>query len=107
VGQTNSEIGGSDHSRNPRVKPFPKRGVRRIRNIQDEAKPTIDVVSRMAAALNTTVGYLLGENDQADTFKNPEMLKRFKDILSFPKDKREHILYAIDSMIKATKLESL
>lgn len=58
-------------------------------------------------ALNTTVGYLLGENDQADTFKNPEMLKRFKDILNFPKDKQEHIIYAIDSMIKATKLDSL
>jgi transcriptional regulator with XRE-family HTH domain len=74
---------------------------------RDEAKPTIDVVSRMAIALNTTVGYLLGENDQADTFKNPEMLKRFKDILSFPKDKREHIFYAIDSMIKTTKMESM
>ena len=74
---------------------------------RDEAKPTIDVVSKMAGALNTTVGYLLGENDQADTFKNPDMLRRFKDILSFPKEKQEHILFAIDSMIKATKLESL
>lgn len=74
---------------------------------RDEAKPTIDVVSKMAGALNTTVGYLLGENDQADTFKNPDMLKRFKDILSFPEDKQQHIFYALDSMIKATKLESL
>ncbi|ELR73007.1 hypothetical protein C900_00509 [Fulvivirga imtechensis AK7] len=74
---------------------------------RDEAKPTIDVVSKIALALNTTVGYLLGENEQADTFKDPDMLKRFKDIISFPKDKRDHILYAIDSMIKATKLDSL
>lgn len=74
---------------------------------RDEAKPTIDVVVKIAAVMNTTVGYLLGENDQADTFKSPEMLKRFKDILTFPKDKQEHIFYAIDSMIKATKLESL
>ena len=29
-------------------------------------------------------------------FKNPEMLRRFKDIVSFPKDKQEHILFAID-----------
>ena len=39
--------------------------------------------------------------------KDPEMLKRFKDILSFPKQKQEHILFAPDSMIKATKLESI
>jgi len=30
-----------------------------------------------------------------------------KDILSFPKDKQEHILFALDSMIKATKLENI
>lgn len=74
---------------------------------RDEAKPTIDVVSRMAIVLKTTVGYLLGESEQADLFKDPEMFKRFKDILSFPKQKQEHILFALDSMIKATKLESL
>jgi len=48
-----------------------------------------------------------GENENADMFKNPDMLRRFKDILSFPEDKQEHILFAIDSMIKATKLERL
>ena len=74
---------------------------------RNEAKPTIDVVSKMAIALNTTVGYLLGENEQADTFKNPDMLKRFKDILSFPEDTQQHILFAIDSMIKSSKLERL
>jgi len=30
-----------------------------------------------------------------------------KDILSFPKDKQEHILFAFGSMIKATKLENI
>jgi len=74
---------------------------------RDEAKPTIDVVSKMSIALNTTVGYLLGENELADTFKNPEMLKRFKDILSFPEETQQHILFAIDSMIKATKIERI
>ena len=64
-------------------------------------------MTRMAVVLNTTVGYLPGESAQADIFKNPDMLRRFKDIVSFPKEKQEHILFAIDSMIKATKLESL
>ena len=74
---------------------------------RDEMIPSIDTAKKLATLLYTTVGYLLRENENADMFKNPEMLRRFKVILSFPKDKQEHILFAIDSMIKATKLERL
>ncbi len=74
---------------------------------RDEMTPSIDAAKKLATLLDTTVGYLLGENENADMFKNPDMLRRFKDILSFPEDKQEHILFAIDSMIKATKLERL
>jgi len=74
---------------------------------RDEMTPSIDTAKKLAALLDTTVGYLLGENENADMFKNPDMLRRFKDILSFPKEKQEHILFALDSMIKATKLERL
>jgi len=74
---------------------------------RDEMTPSIETTKKIAALLKTTVGYLLGENEDANLFKDPDMLRRFKDILSFPKDKQEHILFAIDSMIKATKLEEL
>ncbi|HLW06084.1 MAG TPA: helix-turn-helix transcriptional regulator [Marinilabiliaceae bacterium] len=74
---------------------------------RDEMTPSIDAAKKLATLLDTTVGYLLGENENADMFKNPDMLRRFKDILSFPEDKQEHILFAIDSMIKATKLENI
>lgn len=74
---------------------------------RDEMTPSIDTAKKLATLLETSVGYLLGENEQADLFKNPDMLKRFKDILSFPIDKQEHILFALDSMIKATKLENI
>ncbi len=74
---------------------------------RDEMTPSIDAAKKLATLLDTTVGYLLGENENADMFKNPHMLRRFKDILSFPEDKQEHILFAIDSMIKATKLENI
>jgi len=74
---------------------------------RDEMTPSIDTAKKLANFLNTSVGYLLGENEQADLFKNPEMLKRFKDILSFSKEKQEHILFALDAMIKSTKLEAL
>ena len=74
---------------------------------RDEMTPSIDTAKKLANFLNTSVGYLLGENEQADLFKNPEMLKRFKDILSFSKEKQEHIFFAVDAMIKSTKLETL
>jgi len=74
---------------------------------RDEMTPSIEAAKKLANILNTTVGYLLGETEQADLFKDPEMLNRFKDILSFSEDKQQHILFAIDSMIKATKLENI
>ncbi len=72
-----------------------------------EIIPSIDTAKKLASILGTTVRYLLGENQYADMFKNQDMLQRFADILSFPKDKQEHILFAIDSMIKAIKLEKI
>jgi len=74
---------------------------------REEAKPTIDVVVRLASALGTTVSYLLGENDNATLFKNPEMLQRFEDIASFPDEDQSHIMYTIDALIKNVKLRSL
>lgn len=74
---------------------------------RDEVKPTIDVVKKLADALNTTVGYLLGETEDKNLLKDPAMLKRLNDIIGFPKEDKEHIIYAIDAMIKAAKLKNL
>jgi len=51
---------------------------------RDEAKPTIDVVKRMAKVLDTTVGYLLGETENNDLFKDPMMLERLKQLNRLP-----------------------
>ncbi len=74
---------------------------------RDEVKPTIDVVKRLAVTLETTVGYLLGESDDKNILKDPTMLKRLNDIAVFSKDEQEHILFALDAMIKSVKLNSL
>ena len=37
---------------------------------RDEVKPTIDVVKNIAAALDTTVGYLLGESKKHEVLKD-------------------------------------
>ncbi|WP_159246091.1 helix-turn-helix domain-containing protein, partial [Tenacibaculum maritimum] len=47
---------------------------------RDEMIPSIEAAKKLAKILDTTVGYLLGENDNVNLFKDPIMLKRFKDI---------------------------
>jgi len=42
-----------------------------------------------------------------DLLKDPEMLKRFKELHNIGAKELEHILFAIDSMLKNIKLKSL
>jgi hypothetical protein len=61
----------------------------------------------MAAILDTTVGYLLGESTEGKTLKDTAMLKRLNDISALPDKDKEHILYTIDGLIKSAKLQTL
>lgn len=70
---------------------------------REEAKPTIDVVINMAKVLDTTVGYLLGESDDATLFKNPEMLKRFEALSNLPEHDKDCILYTLDGLLQNAK----
>ncbi|MCF6297666.1 MAG: helix-turn-helix transcriptional regulator, partial [Flavobacteriaceae bacterium] len=74
---------------------------------RDEVKPTIDVVKRLAEALDTNVGYLLGETENSNILKDSSMLKRLNDIASFSKQEQERILFALDAMITKIKLGSI
>ncbi len=74
---------------------------------RDEVRPSIDVVIKIADVLETTVGYLLGEVQNQETLKDATMLKRLNDIMSFPKEDREHIIYTLDAMIKSIKINRL
>jgi transcriptional regulator with XRE-family HTH domain len=73
----------------------------------DEVKPTIDVVKKLAEALETNVGYLLGETENTNTLKDSTMLKRLNDIASFSNKEQEHILFALDAMITKIKLGNI
>jgi hypothetical protein len=42
--------------------------------------PSIEVAKKIAKLLSTTVGYLLGETDEENILKDPEMLKRLNEI---------------------------
>ena len=57
--------------------------------------------------MDTTVGYLLGENEQADLFKDKKMLQRLQDILKLPEKEQSSILLTLDHFIKAAKINLL
>ncbi|MBK9929613.1 MAG: hypothetical protein IPP04_07040 [Saprospiraceae bacterium] len=69
--------------------------------------PSIDVAKKISGFLNTTVGYLLGETDKADLFKDPVMLQRLNELENMAKDERSHILHVIDGFIKSVKLKNI
>jgi transcriptional regulator with XRE-family HTH domain len=66
---------------------------------RDEMTPSIDAAKKLADLLSTTVGYLLGENEEANIFKEPEILERFKAIKAFNNDDKEKIYFTLDAMI--------
>jgi transcriptional regulator with XRE-family HTH domain len=71
---------------------------------RDEMTPSIDAAKKLANILETSVGYLLGENQQSDLFKDPLMLKRFQDIATLPEKDRECLLITVDHFIKSAKI---
>ena len=74
---------------------------------RDEMTPSIDAAKKIAKILNTTVGYLLGETDQEDSFKDPEMLKRLNEIEKMEETDKGYILFVISSFIKSIKLKNI
>jgi len=70
---------------------------------RDEMIPSIEAAKKLATILDTTVGYLLGETNQADLFKDPKMLQRLQDIASLPDEDKNHILYTIDGLLQNFK----
>ncbi len=69
--------------------------------------PSIDAAKKLARILDTTVGYLLGENEQANLFKDRKMLKRLQDIMGLPEKERDCLMMTIDHFIKAAKINMI
>jgi len=70
---------------------------------RDEMIPSIDVAKNLAKLLDTTVGYLLGETNEVNLLKDPDMLKRLNDIATLPDADKSHILYTIDNLLASVK----
>ena len=71
---------------------------------RDEMIPSIEAAKKLAKILDTTVGYLLGENEQANLFKDTKMLQRFQDIVNLPDKEKDSLITTIDHFIKAAKI---
>jgi len=71
---------------------------------RDEMIPSIEAAKKLAKILDTTVGYLWGETEKANLFKDPKMLKRLQDILNLPQKEKESLLMTVDHFIKAAKI---
>ncbi|GGZ38165.1 hypothetical protein GCM10007049_34310 [Echinicola pacifica] len=66
--------------------------------------PSIDAAKKLADILDTTVGFLLGETDESNLFKDKKMLQRLQDITKLPEQERNSILLTVDHFIKASKI---
>lgn len=74
---------------------------------REEMTPSIEAAVKLANLLDTTVGYLLGENKNAELLKDPAMLKRLQDIENLEPEDRNGVLYSLDNLLKAAKLKTL
>lgn len=74
---------------------------------REEMTPSIQAAVKLAKLLETTVGYLLGENKDAQLLKDPAMLKRLQDIENLENEDKQGILYALDNLLKSAKLKTL
>lgn len=74
---------------------------------RDEVKPTIDVVKKLANNLQITVGYLLGETENTNLFKDPAMLTRLSELEKMDSENKFHIITVVDSFIKAVKFKNI
>ncbi|WP_420319183.1 helix-turn-helix domain-containing protein [Ekhidna sp.] len=68
---------------------------------RDEVKPSIEMAAKIAAVLEVSLDYLIGNSQ--DYVKDQNMLKRINDILSLNDKDKDHILFTIDAMLRDAK----
>jgi transcriptional regulator with XRE-family HTH domain len=74
---------------------------------RDEMTPSIDTAKKLAALLDSTVGYLLGEDENDQLLKDPAMMKRFAELQEFSDKEKEQILFTLDAVIREIKNRQL
>ena len=71
---------------------------------RDEMVPSIDAAKKLAQILDTTVGYLLGENEQSDLFKDKKMLQRLQILQSCQRKNEVLFSLPLTTLLKVPRL---
>ena len=71
---------------------------------RNEIKPSIDIATKIADALDVSLDYLVGNTDTA---LEKDLLKKIIDIQKLPADKKNVVMTLIDTFLKQTKLQSI
>ena len=74
---------------------------------RDEMQPSIEAAKKIAKLVSTTVGYLLGETEEENILKDPEMLKRLNEIEKMDNEDKGSILKVLDGFIKSVRLKNI
>lgn len=67
--------------------------------------PSVEIATKIAEALAISLDFLVGKT--STNLKDDTMIQRLEDIENLPSQDKEHILFAIDNMIRGAKLKSL
>jgi len=67
---------------------------------RDEMIPSIETAKKLASFLDTSVGYLLGETEDDQLLKDPEMIRRLKAIQDFNGSEKGQIYFTLDAVIR-------
>lgn len=70
---------------------------------RDEMTPSVEAAKKIAKLINTTVGYLLGETNETNVLKDPDMLRRLNQISELPEEDKHCILYTLDGLLQNVK----
>jgi transcriptional regulator with XRE-family HTH domain len=67
---------------------------------RDEVKPSIEVIIKIADALNVSIDYLVGKT----TFKlDKELLKRIQEVSALPEEAKNQVFLVMDALIRDFK----
>lgn len=68
---------------------------------RDEMKPSIDTATRLAAALEVSLDYLVGQSET--TVVDKSLLRRLEELINLPDQDQQGILFALDGLLRDAK----
>ena len=71
---------------------------------RDEVKPSIEIATQLAEALEVSLDYLVGSTD---ILLEKNVVNKILDIQKLKESDKQHVLALLDAFIKQTKLQSI